>query len=144
MRALVTHLVALAITLHTLLGCCWHHAHETVVAVAEVQAKTPTPIKRCGCHRHQAEELAKEDEHHSEKQEPVENRPTPCGEKCQYVAAGGVKLDAPTASVSFDLLPAVDQPVLTPVLTALLFESEDASVDPPPLRLHLLHQLLLI
>lgn len=109
-----------------------------------VAAKAPAPVKCCACHRHQTEELAKEGERHSEKQEPSDHSPDPCGEKCQYVAAGGVKLDTPTASVSFDLLPAVDQLVLTPVLTASSFESEDASVDPPPLRLHLLHQLLLI
>lgn len=146
MRALVSNLVALAMILHAVLGCCWHHAHETTspVSIAEVDAQPAVTVKHCCCHSHQVEELAQQDNHRSETDAPAEPCRAPCGEKCQYVVVSRVQLDSPVAWHSFDLLPSVDQPILSPGLTTLTFESGDASVDPPPLRLHLLHQLLLI
>ena len=38
-HTLVTNLVAASLTLHMLLGCCWHHAHESNSVAAEHKAK---------------------------------------------------------------------------------------------------------
>lgn len=143
MRALVSHIVAVAVTLHALLGCCWHHAHESVVAVAETEAKAPAPVKKCCCKHHHEPELAQE-EHHSTDQDPVDRCPNTCGDKCVYVGVNRVQLDHALILTSFDLVTAAPQYDLATDLSISRFESDDATVDPPPLRLHLLHQLLLI
>jgi hypothetical protein len=148
-RTLVSHLVAVAVTLHTLLGCCWHHAHEPVATVAQVETaqsetKAPVPVKSCRCHRHQAREFAKQEQNRPTRQEPVDRCPNTCGDKCVYVSTDRVQLDHPLILTSFDLTPAAPQSDLAMGLSISRYESDDATVDPPPLRLHLLYQLLLI
>ena len=152
MRTLVTYLVAASLTLHMLLGCCWHHAHEgnagakETKAPASIKKEVAGGTKRCRCHRHQPQVTAPQ-------QKPADNRhdipvgeSDTCGEKCSFVTTNRVQVDQDQlqGGSSFGHLVCVISPEQTPGLTYRRSEIRDRPETPPSVRLHLLHQLLLI
>ena len=143
MRTVVSHLVAVALTLHTLLGCCWHHAHESDANVAQVEIESTASAHGC-CHSHRAHDLVEHDEDQSIPSDPVDHSPDACGETCQYVSVSRVQVDSLVDLAVLDFLPAESSVASAIGNSVLRFGTSDAAVYPPPLRLHLLHLLLLI
>ena len=129
MQAFVATLTAALLFIHAVFGCCWHHAHfgEHDLNVAGSQTA------RC-CHHHQ---------HSTESNQQQKPCKAECESTCIYVLPHKVTVEAPQW-VSFDL------PAVLPWLAdyrmeaAASWDSEWLSSDlVPPLRTHLLHQVLL-
>ena len=150
MRTLVTYLVAAALTLHMLLGCCWHHAHESSVIASEpkqaqkIEAPVPVSPKRCCCHRHQPKVLVQESEPSKDKQDAPRDRPESCGQKCSFVTTNRVQVDQVLDIAPLSFLSVVVSVESANGLTYIRLESRGVPAAPPPVRIHLLHQLLLI
>jgi hypothetical protein len=148
-RAFVSTAVAVAVALHAVLGCCWHHVHAAE-AVVGVEADHVEAVAHGCCHHCRHDDVAEHaDESHAlsddaDRHDSEPHAPGPCTEKCDDVAVGRAQTNDAKVRAAADFLPALDQPVLHPARTVSRFESADAAVDPPPLRLHLLLQLLLI
>jgi hypothetical protein len=125
--------MAVVLAVQTVFGCCWHHAHfhlqcQRTLAQAEAPAK---------CCRH----------HHAN--ERSENRPCQDRDKCQgassYVVPQKVRLDAQESVAVIDIPPIVFSPSNHPGALSFSWEiAGSAHSIEPPLRLHLLHQTLLI
>lgn len=129
-----TIVTALSLLAHMLLGCCWHHEHPCVAPSAEVAAigTTAEAGHACECsHHHGAEEPAAPEHHQS-----------PCDEnRCltEFRDSGpNLGLDEALPTMVGELVGEYDRdaPSLAPDL--LVWD-----VD-PPLRTHLLLQILLI
>lgn len=122
-------LTAAVLLAHSLLGCCWHHAHAATGGV-EVA---------CVEHGHQHDHGDQQDKSHDEHQ----------GTTCHEGSCVFVRGDGPLPIDQLSLL-AIDCFV---VPTCALTEAElriaraeysDSQDLAPPSRLHLLHQILLI
>jgi hypothetical protein len=135
--------VAVVVALHTVLGCCWHHAHAATVALPHQNAASAesAPAKKC-CHHHHDEpqhaddEPAAEHSHHS--------CPDQCDDKCEAPALLRVQHDDVVSLPLIDWMAAPTEPVVVPAVVVARVDRSDGHLKPPPLRLHLLHQLLLI
>ena len=137
MHPIFSSLFAAALLGHALLGCCWHHAYRCVRC--ETTAAEVSPAMAC-C-RHHA------DEHQRTDQVPA----GPC--KCHFECCGPCTyLPTPKAPTEKH---GSDSPIgIVPPSSALTAHLDAASAvgqfagspghAEPPLRLHLLHQILLI
>lgn len=164
-RTLVTYLVAAALTLHMLLGCCWHHAHESASVcctreshngascdahdeIAELEADHDHHDGDCP---HDGDDLARaEDATHqdSDHEDGHHNKPgsqhESCGEKCSFVSASRVNVELDASVVALGAFASVAEVAPANEFVVRRLEAWGASDAPPPIRLHLLHQLLLI
>jgi hypothetical protein len=135
MHTFLSGLLAIALSVHALFGCCWHraysdplcdHAIASVIAPAECCEHPNMPVDR------------------NLPQTPG-NHQRDCQGVCTYLPTQKTQLDVPTVFESLDL-------VATPTgnfdgqLSALGVTgvAHHPRSFEPPLRLHLLHQLLLI
>jgi len=155
-RLVVSHLVIVALALHAVLGCCRHHAHDSDVAGVLVEGESTASMHDCRHGSHERELVDHDDEHehepvgrhstehHSTGHEPDDHAPGSCGDTCQFVAVNRVQFNEVLDAAVPDLLPAEASADAAIVCVALRVSREQAAVDPPPLRLHLLYQLLLI
>lgn len=148
MRSFITYLVAGCLALHTLLGCCVHHAHAEHAHVGTF----------CDSCDHAAHDHAACDEHHHDDDEATESEgfaategsdePSApcsgsCGDKCQFVTTVRVQLENPV--VAADLTPTPCAVVdLAADLPWVRSEAWLTAPPPLPLRLHLWNGLLLI
>ena len=133
MRAAFSSLVSASLLIHAVLGCCWHHAHAGELLSSESVAGEP----RDCCHHGAA---------------PAEHpSPSPCndGPHCEGICT---YLPAPKSLIDMSQFLALsDFAAILSVASDLPLSAMPAVerfVDPrgfkPPLRLHLLHQHLLI
>jgi len=129
MQAFIASLTAAMLFIHTVCGCCWHHAH------AREQGSTVAQAAKC-CHHHQ---------HDSDSQ----HRENPCKcnidceGACTYVVPQKVQIEAPQW-VAIDLLAVVPSLADRQVEAAASWEAASSLPDLVlPLRTHLLHQVLL-
>jgi hypothetical protein len=137
MRALFSSLVACALLMHAAVGCGWHHKHDAIgdnaVAVADSASE-------CCHHSHHEGD---HQEHGQPSQAPCDGH-SHCQGLCNYLPVQKPQLD----QSSVQLLP--DFAVIAPATSKLHVESLTSfaraweSASEPPLRLHLLHQILLI
>jgi hypothetical protein len=128
MQAFVASLTAALLFIHAVFGCCGHHAHACEHAIEVVLPAT------CCHHDH--------DEGSQHNDEPCDGKHD-CEGSCIYVLPQKMKIEAPQC-VIIDLL------VVLPALADHRFDSASSfeslsSPRPfgPPLRPHLLHQVLL-
>jgi hypothetical protein len=140
MNTFLSNLTALALFIHTLFGCCWHHAHAAGAACDA----TATKIHSADCCCHQAQgQGANSPGTDTSQSEPCKCRPQ-CRGACSWLPVKKVAFDAPAALAFHDPgtapTPLLDHPP-GDVLTWLRPELVPAGL---PLRLHLLHQVLLI
>lgn len=161
MRSFVSHLVAACLALHTLLGCCMHHAHAEHAHLGTIcescdhaghddraHDEHADYDAEAGCgHDHDDEHATSATESLSATKghdEPAAPCSGSCGEKCQFVTTGRVQLENPV--VVPDLVPTAS--ALVDLAAELPWvRSEAWLVAPPPalpLRLHLWNGLLLI
>lgn len=136
MQAVLSNLMASLLLIQAVTGWCWHApndcancAHSTVHRVA----------RTCSCR-----DQCKPCEH-------SEGSPAPGGSKgkchgfCTYVAAQETRIDMSQATVSFNMAAIVLTELDRQLTSAIAWERAcHLAVSEPPLRLHLLHQLLLI
>ena len=133
MRAAFSSLVSASLLVHALFGCCWHHAQACAFFSAEPVAAEPGDC----CHHGAAPS-----EHQS---------PSPC-DKGTHCEGGCTYLPAPKSQVEMPrFLSPSDFVAILPVGTDAPFcamrpaeRSPKPHILEPPLRLHLLHQQLLI
>jgi hypothetical protein len=134
MHGLFSHIAAALLAIHTVLGCCWHHSH----ACAQ-ECKSVT-IESASAHAgHDAEHGPATDS------QPCHNHaPNACqGGTCVFVrTAEGGPGGVPKADlVSHVFLAADDALPQTPAVQRPLLADGDLL---PSLRLHLVHQVLLL
>jgi len=131
MHGVLTSLTAVVLFIHTVFGCCWHHAHcfehGSTVAVNQ-------PLKCCRHHQHSSDSKQQE--------EPCKGN-VECKGTCIYVVPQKVKVEAPQW-VAVDLLAVLPLLADQAIGTAGSCEAGWSSPDlVPPVRTHLLHQVLL-
>lgn len=127
MHAFVSISTAALLFIHSVFGCCWHHAHCSTAAVAE-----PT---HC-CHHHQPGTQSKQ-------QEKPGKCAVECGGTCIYVVPQKVTIEAPQW-VAIDLLAVLPSLADIQIEAAAAWEAVSSLPElVPPLRTHLLHQVLL-
>lgn len=131
MQAFVANLTAAVLFIHSVFGCCWHHSHacDRITAVAMSQST------KCCHHRH--------DESDSKQQEKPGKCEVDCEGTCTYVVPEKVTIEAPQW-VAIDLLAVLPSLSERQIEAATSWEALLAQSDlAPPLRIHLLHQVLL-
>lgn len=136
MRLIVTLVAATCLSVHTLLGCCWHHLwnDDSCCAVAEV-AHAAHSHEHChaGCC-----------EDPSHQQHPDE--PCPCNSECRgtcnYLPTGKAECQTPSFA-GYMVIPAgTASGIDLPNLTATYDLAHIGPHAALPMRLHLLHQVL--
>jgi hypothetical protein len=135
MHIFLSGLLALALVVHALFGCCWHHAHSDSPC-DHVIAAAVAPADCC--------------EHPGT---PVDGNPPnspgnhqrDCQGVCTYLPAQKTQLDLPTVFASIDLVATPTGSYggqdFAPGVTGVAHHPPSFE---PPLRLHLLHRQLLI
>lgn len=136
MRALVPNLTAVLLVIHAMIGCCHHPWHGD----GEVEAAS-IRVSHCSCCGHHGVS-------HDASEGPSEpgNGERECHGVCSYIPTQRLQLGASAGGVDFSLA------VMTPVHRSGRIAAPDERLEqlgivddsPPPLRLHLLHQILLI
>jgi hypothetical protein len=127
MQAFVAILTAALLFIHTVFGCCWHHARCSTAAVAE-------PVHCCHHHQH--------DSPSGHRQKPC-NCNVQCEGTCNYVVPQKVKVEAPQWFTT-DVLVVLPSLAGCHMDAASSWQAVSSLPDwVPPLRTHLLHQVLL-
>jgi hypothetical protein len=151
MKNAFTLILALHLLAHAVLGCCWHHDHGAPLAGKAESASQPTVIaKSHGCrhdhyvgphhgHAHDQQVPLSDD---SQQPGPVE----PCdGGKCHWLGKDTTEIDSSldwSGVVSVIDVAMVSAPWL---LERSLRGGQAAfSAESPPVRTHLLYQVLVI
>jgi hypothetical protein len=139
----VTTLVLLA---HSLLGCCWHHAH----ACAEACCADPAPMAAsCACHSHPREQVGEQVEgrRHSDGA-PSQNGQDDhqCqGQRCTYTRTKSAAVPDPPRADGFRVVIAEgSHPASVNDLRSAWRPASVDVVSEPPLRAHLRFCVLLI
>lgn len=123
-------LLTFVVLAHSLVGCCHHHAHAAA------------PGKKTSCctahgHSHSHGQSKKSDDQKA----PAK---LCCEASCVFVRGDGpVKLDL-SLMLALDCWATASSDVLLDSLQCASELRDDAACIPPPARLHLLHQILLI
>lgn len=137
MHAFLSNLTAALLVIHAMIGCCHHHWHRDVECAAPATiCATESP-----CCDHLGG-LGDADEQPS----PPCNGELECHGVCNYVPTEKTEIDASSVDATLDLAATIPS-LLDGRLasTTLSWDSALAPHDsPPPQRLHLLLQILLI
>lgn len=134
MRAVFSSLVAASLLIHAAIGCCWHHAHDAECgneACAEQTASTD------GGQHDDCDSSSGHGDHHA----PCKGH---CEGTCHYLSVQKTQVEVIAPHLPLDFAAVI--PATCDVHVAALVHAERSyeSVAEPPLRLHLLHQILLI
>jgi hypothetical protein len=137
MQAFLANLTAAMLFIHAAFGCGWHHAH------GENHPATVLAADHCCDHHHH------HDGQHGDESTPPQNSPAPCcehcGVSCVYTVPHKVELDSQFTVSWLDLVATLPAVTTSHTVTLdWLATAEDERATAPPLRLHLLHQLLTI
>jgi hypothetical protein len=138
MRVIVSNLTVTMLLVHALVGCCRHHEHD---CVRHDSATECVPVI-AGCCDHCQSDC------HGQSDTP--RGPEKCGCEClgvcTYLPPQKTLIDAPHLIISLDFLP-VDPPLAENCpasASSLLEQTGSCSCPGLPLRLHLLHQIILV
>jgi hypothetical protein len=135
MRATIANLTAFLLIVHAMIGCCHHHWQF------DQERAAANPVATCSCC-----------EHHCATQESADESPVPCDGReechgvCTYLPTQRVDLDVLAGGNDFDIATAIPTHSFSPAATSDMVTGSIFTLDdsPPPLRLNLLHQILLI
>jgi hypothetical protein len=134
MQTFVASLMSAVLAIQAVFGCCWHHAHFHLHCQRSL-AQAAAPAK-C-CHHHHASE--------SKPVEPPCQGHDDCQGSSDYLVPQKVQLDATETVAVFDMPAIVSLLSATPGAAQFSYEyAGSRSTIELPLRLHLLHQTLLI
>jgi hypothetical protein len=131
MQAFLSILMASVIVLHAAFGCCWHHAH-CCSQFSQVAVSQPA---KCCQHHHESSG--------SHRQSPGKCK-VECHGVCNYLVPQKVRIDPPRMVALFDVV--ANQTASSDFRFDVPsgWTLEKSSLETAPLRLHLLHQHLLI
>lgn len=130
LRKLFTNAMACLITLHAVLGCCWHHAHgDERAASGGIAVAAHAECDHC----HPGDD-------HASPEKPQKCR-TECGSVCTFLPSQKIHFEAPLMTVALDWVIVAEAVPPATTFATIAFSRQRSE---PPLRLHLLHQLLLI
>lgn len=141
MQTVFCNLMAASLFIHALLGCCWHHAHAQSCC-SKQETKVSERVTGCS-HGHSCGHSA--DKSH-QKQKPAEpHQHKDCPGSCTFLSVAKTQVDchSPLSPLPF----AAFVPFVAEVGATFHVSADrvtDESGPPPPLRLHLLNQILLI
>jgi len=135
MKAFLSNLTAVLLVIHAMIGCCHWHDNASCISSATISA---TPSQCCG-HRHGS---------HDKNKQPAQpcNGEVKCQGLCSFLPSQKVVIDAPTSDAALDFASAMSTH-FDGHLAAAAMGWDRAHIrgdSPPRLRLHLLHQHLLI
>jgi hypothetical protein len=139
MRAVFSSLVATALLIHAVMGCCWHHAHD---ALCSIRSSAEQALETGCCHHDQGE--------HGDQQQgqpshaPCRGHSHCCQGLCTYLPAQKTQLDTLQSHVPLDFAAIVQATCDAHVSALFHIERTHETAAGPPLRLHLYHQILLI
>jgi len=137
-QLVLSNLMSVLLLAHATLGCCWHHAHAGGTDDAAASAKAEVADDHCPCHRHSHHPLA----------------PIPLPENCHHECMVGSEFLTVTRVQTENLRNSLFAYIHLSV--DLSFQAQDLTfgggwqpqVDTvlivPPLRVHLLNQVILI
>jgi hypothetical protein len=137
MRALLSNLTAVLLVIHAMIGCCHHHWHSD----AECAAAATISAAPCQC----CDPCCGSNDESEQPSHPCDGK-LECQGVCNYVPTEKTQIDASPADAAFDFAAAIPT-LLGGHLAAATLSWDRAHTlndSPPPLRLHLLHQILLI
>lgn len=138
MHASLSNLTSILLIIHAMMGCChrhWHYSDECVAESHSICAVANLCCEAC-CRSHTPGD---------QPSEPC-NGARECQGICSYLPTQRTVIDAPTCDESCDFV-AVNPTILNGPMANAAFDWERANTaneSPPPLRLHLLHQIILI
>lgn len=144
MRRKIPHLTTFVLLVHLALGCCMHHTHDCETACCE----TPVAVAdACPCdgHRHHEDESSDErnsNDHHSNRPHEHSCDGATCVFK-QTETHTDVVGELNFGDYVFALLPESEKLPASVAASDHLFDVRYGFAD-PPLRKHLLNQVLLI
>lgn len=134
MHAVVSNLLAGLLLIHAMLGCCWHSAHT---CTRRDRDACPVVKKVC-CH-------------HCHHKQQSENPPAPCKCRveckgvCTYLPTERIQIDGTQLASSWQHLVVLPVMLEAPCASNSNWKPADGVLAwQPPLRLHLLHQIILI
>jgi hypothetical protein len=133
MRSFFSSLVAVSLLMHAALGCCWHQSHDE--SCGDEHA-----IVQCGHDgAHHNDDC---DEHGQRNHEPCSGQH--CHGVCNYLPIQKTQLDDLKLQLPLDF--AINAPIACDIQVVVVQTSAGncESVAGPPVRIHLLHQILLI
>jgi hypothetical protein len=151
MHAIISSFVAAILSIHALLGCCWHHARGCEVCettIRGVASSEVSPETSC-CHHVTGHRPQPDDAcgggHRPSHSGPCKCRIDCCG-SCAFLPAPRALEIAQVSGHGDDCLVACLPAIMAGPSTPSLFWRLVSGPTPmePPLRLHLLHQILLI
>lgn len=134
MQRAVHILAAVAVLIHVLGGCCWHHAHGAEAGRRAVRHEAP-PC--CGSHG----------EHDGPQPDGTPADDRACGVKhCVFAVPGSSSAGLGCPIVPEPLVARAPEPILADALPTALLAAVDGPRHPPDgsLRTHLLKQVLLL
>lgn len=152
MNRLVSSLMACLLAIHALLGCCSHHAHAE--SGRHLTAHAQVGHAGCGCceQEHATGESAELDEaaqaeiaaNDAGDNDPAHRGHDDCQGVCTFVRGKCVQVDAPQAAgLAEPLVGLLSARVTSCSSDPSRFLSHPPSLH-PPVRLHLVHQVLVI
>jgi hypothetical protein len=137
MRAVVNNLMASLLLIQVSTGWCWHGADGCADCHDPTVQRVAATI---GCE----DDHCKSYEHRDESPDPCRDE-SECHGVCTYVPSHETRLDMAQLAVSFDIMPFALIVADHGILSGTTWErASHFDFSEPPLRLHLLHQLLLI
>lgn len=154
MHPILSSFVAAMLSIHALLGCCWHHAQGCEVCDSvKHEAVSPELALLTTCCQHAAEagrhdlDRSGHDQHAG--QEQPHRAPCKCQIECRGTCAYLLTPRALTGDQKSTLSDCVAMivPAITTGQSALPLSwplGNSPANSEPPVRLHLLHQILLI
>lgn len=139
MQTVLSSLLAVTLGIHAMLGCCWHHAHDCTNCRTGRDQVAKASCCHGACHAHRHADEIPDDRDAAPKQ--------PCSHECAGVCIylGGIKSIDAGYQPEFDLvgIVSIDAPMVC-VRLGSVNGVVDWLAPPPPLRLHLIQQVLLI
>lgn len=135
MRAVFSSLMAAALLIHAVMGCCWHNAHDRMCFNGAIGALAAN----CDCCHHDREGASPQSPSHN----PSHDKSN-CQGLCTYLPPQQTQVDTLESHVPVDFAAIVPATCDAQVAAVFCTVRTHETAAEPPLRLHLLHQILLI
>lgn len=138
-HSFVSIAAVVAIALHSVTGCCWHH--DAPASSSNTRTIEPTNGGRCGCKRVENSRLR---EQRSQSRNQDDSCPRSRLAKCDYSVVSRVDHDAAEQVLCIGLPTALGASSFDVANSTPCFRLARATLDPPALRLHLRYCRLVI
>ncbi len=149
-KPVIASIVAVALLYHVLVGCCDHHAHAASgTAVVPITANSGDAVAHNDCDErhsnHQHSDRSTPNEEQSEPDSPTSPAHSPggccCGGSCSYIVVKAQDVDSPLLTIAvLCAIADADLTTTSPQIVGRLLDSAHG----PPIRPHLLYQVMLI